>query len=98
MRSKQGGLSWLGKSSLEFQLTYGTRQGSVLSPILFSVYLDNLLRDLRRKELACTIGGCWLGAMGYADDLILLATNREVLQKMLTICEKYAEDHILVFH
>ena len=35
--------------------------------------------------------------MGYADDLILLAPNREVLQSMLVVCEKYGVEHNLVF-
>ena len=85
-----------GRSSI-FLLSNGTRQGSVLSPILFSVYLDDLLKELRRLQLGCHIGGYWYGALGYADDLILLAPNREVLQRMLTICQSYAEDHNLVF-
>ena len=34
---------------------------------------------------------------GYADDLILLAPNREVLQKMVTVCERYGNEHNLVF-
>ena len=60
-------------------------------------YIYGLLGDLRGKQLGCAIGGCWVGAMGYADDLILLAPNREVLQNMLNTCESYAEvaDQIL---
>jgi hypothetical protein len=46
-----------GKKSSTFRLTNGTRQGSVLSPILFSVYLDDLLGDLRRLQLGCHIAG-----------------------------------------
>ena len=69
----------------------------MLSPILFSVYLDDLLGKLRRLQLGCHIGGCWFGACGYADDLILLAPNRQVLQQMVTVCEKYGQDHNLVF-
>ena len=69
----------------------------MLSPILFSMYLDGLLRELRRKQLGCTIAGCWVGAFGYADDLIVLAPNREVLQAMLRVREEYAEAHNLVF-
>jgi hypothetical protein len=76
-----------------FRLTNGTRQGSVLSPLLFSVYLDDLLTELRSLQLGCHIGGLWYGACGYADDLILLAPNREVLQKMLAICERYGKEH-----
>ena len=35
--------------------------------------------------------------MGYADDLALLAPNREVLQQMVLVCERYGQDHNLVF-
>ena len=86
-----------GKRSATFGVTNGTRQGSVLSPLLFSVYLDDLLVQLRQLQLGCSIGGYWYGACGYADDLILLAPNREVLQKMLNVCQSYAVEHNLVF-
>ena len=86
-----------GKRSSSFKITNGTRQGSVLSPVLFSVYLDDLLAELRRLQLGCHIGGWWYGALGYADDLILLAPNREVLQSMLAVCEQYGVEHNLVF-
>ena len=86
-----------GKQSSSFRITNGTRQGSVLSPVLFSVYLDDLLKDLRKLGLGCHIGGLWFGALGYADDLILLAPNRDVLQRMLQVCEHYAGEHNLVF-
>ena len=86
-----------GKKSSSFSITNGTRQGSVLSPILFSVYLDDLLTSLRKLQLGCHIGGWWYGAMGYADDLILLAPNRQVLQSMLVVCQSYAREHNLVF-
>ena len=86
-----------GKTSATFGITNGTRQGSVLSPVLFSVYLDDLLKELRALQLGCHIGGYWLGACGYADDLILMAPCRDVLQRMLTVCEQYAVEHNLVF-
>ena len=35
--------------------------------------------------------------MEHADDLILLAPNREVLYRMLAICERYGKEHNLVF-
>ena len=85
------------KKSTVFGVTNGTRQGSVLSPLLFSIYLDDLLIKLRALQLGCSIGGCWYGACGYADDLILLAPNRKVLQRMLYVCQSYADEHNLVF-
>jgi len=86
-----------GKKSDEFTVTNGTKQGSVLLPLLFSVYLDDLLQELRKLQLGCHIGGVWMGACGYADDLALLAPSRDVLQCMLNICESYALEHNLVF-
>ena len=80
-----------------FSVSNGTRQGSVLSPLLFSVYLDNLLQRLRYLQLGCHIGGHWYGGCGYADDIILMAPNREVLQKMVDVCESYAVEHNLIF-
>jgi hypothetical protein len=97
VQEQEGWVKLGGKKSSTFRLTNGTRQGSVLSPILFSVYLFDLLGDLRRLQLGCHIAGCWYGACGYADDLILLAPNRQVLQQMVSVCEKYGRDHNLVF-
>ena len=60
-----GWVKLAGKASSEFRITNGTRQGSVLSPILFSIYVDGLLGDLRGKQLGCAIGGCWVGGLYY---------------------------------
>ena len=86
-----------GKKSSSFRITNGTRQGSVLSPALFSVYLDDLILKLRELGLGCHVGGWWMGACGYADDLILLAPLRSVLQKMVQVCQEYGEEHNLIF-
>ena len=86
-----------GKKSSSFRITNGTRQGSVLSPALFSVYLDDLIIKLRELGLGCHVGGWWMGACGYADDLILLAPLRSVLQEMVRVCQEYGEVHNLVF-
>ena len=53
--------------------------------------------ELRKLQLGCHVGGYWFGAACYADDLILLAPSRDVLQKMLHVCETYAKEHNLMF-
>ena len=90
-------VSWAGHRSNTFKISNGTRQGSVLSPCLFSVYLDDLLKILRNLGVGCHMGGMWVGAAGYADDLILMAPSRTAMQKMLNACEKYADQHNLQF-
>ena len=96
---EQNGSVKLGsKTSDQFTLTNGTRQGSVLSPYLFSAcYLDGLLVKLRALGYGCYVAGVWIGAMAYADDLVLLAPSYRDLQVMVTVCEKYAQEFNIQF-
>ena len=80
-----------------FGITNGTRQGSVLSPALFAVYLDDLLQRLRELGVGCHVGGWWFGAVCYADDLLLLAPARTAAVMMLECCEEFALEHNLQF-
>ena len=75
----------------------GTRQGSVLSPALFSVYMDDLIMKLRKAGVGCHLGGLFCGVVGYAYDLLLLAPSRSAMATMLRICEQYATEHNLEF-
>ena len=90
-------VSWAGQKSSQFRIKNGTRQGSVLSPALFSLYLDDLLKELRNTGLGCHMGGLWVGAAGYADDMILLAPSRTAMKKLVLVCEEYASSHNLQF-
>ena len=90
-------VKWGNTNSEEFSVTNGTRQGAVMSPPLFSVYLDDLFKLLRKLGVGCHIAGLWMGATGYADDMLLLAPTRSAMQAMLLVCEKYALDHNISF-
>ena len=69
-QEQKGWVRLAGKNSGEFSLTNETRQGSVLSSCLFSAYyIDDLLRELRQKDLGCHIAGVWLSACAFAVDL-----------------------------
>ena len=73
------------------------RQGSVLSPALFAVYMDDLIVKLRRAGVGCHLGGIFTGVVGYADDLLLMAPSRSAMETMLKICEEYGEQNNLEF-
>ena len=85
------------KRSQTFSLTNGTRQGSLLSPALWCIYLDDILVELKSLKLGCYVGGVWVGACACADDLLCMAPTRSVLQKMVIVCENYGHTHNMVF-
>ena len=88
---------WGDAKSSCFGITNGTRQGSVLSPAFFAVYIDDLLQRLRQLGVGCHIGGKFLGAAGFADDIVLLAPSRGAMELMLAICESFAAENNLKF-
>jgi hypothetical protein len=68
------------------KLTAGVRQGGVLSPLLFVVFVDDLLIELRDSTLGCHIKGICLNAAMYADDLLLMSISVCQLQRMVDLC------------
>ena len=88
---------WGQSLSDSFSVSNGVRQGSVLSPVLFSVYLDELLEKLSKSGVGCHWGGAFVGALCYADDIVLLAPCASAMRHMLNICDSYATSHGLIF-
>ena len=84
--------------SSKFDVTNGVRQGGILSPLLFTVYIDELLEKLKRNGIGCHMGHHFVGALGYADDIILLCPSVAGLKDMIKICEEYANEHNIIFN
>ena len=76
-------VSWDKTVSEPFSIANGVRQGRVLSPILFTVYIDDLLHQLEQSGVCCYWGHQFVGAVCYADDLALLAPSPSALRLML---------------
>lgn len=81
-----------------FEFGVGVRQGSRLSPLLFVIFLDSLFRKLRAEGLGVSVRlqdgeEVWMGALGYADDLTLLARSREEAARMMAVVEAWCEEN-----
>ncbi len=61
-------LKWGNHFSETFNAQNGVKQGGVLSPILFAVYMDGLLAHLRDSGFGCHIGEYFVGGVGFAND------------------------------
>ena len=69
-----------------YNMTNGVKQGAVLSPILFTMYIDGLFYELKRAGVGCHINGEYAGAFGYADDIVLLSPSLCALKHSITLC------------
>ena len=74
---------WASAFSAPFPVTSGVKQGGVISPKLFTVYMDDLLVLLRKAGVGCHIRSTFVGAIMFADDLALLAPSRSAMQQMI---------------
>ena len=64
------------------------RQGCPLSPTLFSVFIDEMVKRLLESKAGAELGERKLRALLYADDAVLIAGSAEELQSMITIVDK----------
>ena len=78
--------------SSDFTCCLGVRQDECLSPILFSMYLNDIEREYILKGAeGVDIGMLKLFLLLYADDIILFANDKENLQLNLNILENYCK-------
>ena len=84
-------VKWNGSYSKPFDVTRGTRQGSVLSPYLFNIFINQLLLDLNNCDAGVRIGDTLYNSMAYADDITLFSTNVQDLQNLIDVCDAYSK-------
>jgi hypothetical protein len=90
-------VKWGTARSTLFDIANGTRQGSVLSPTLFSLYVQDLLDQLKQLGVGCHVRSLFVGAVAWADDFALLAPSHTAMKIMLDTASAFADQVGLVF-
>ena len=67
-------------------LLSGVRQGGILSPLLFNLFIDLVLHALEKCNFGCYINGSCYNSFMYADDLMLVSNTVSDLQQLCCIC------------
>ena len=74
----------------QFTLANGVKQGGVISPILFNVYMDDLSTALNSSGIGGYLGPAFLNHLCHADDLCVITLSSSGMQQLLNICQSYA--------
>ena len=78
--------------SEEFFYSIGLRQGCVLSPLLFNLFIDGIVKFIYEENLGILVGDVLIFILLYADDIVLLAESEEELQKMVAKLENFCKE------
>ena len=69
-----------------------------MSPILFNVFINELIVALNAVSIGCHIHIQPVNHLFYVDNSFSLAPSPEALQKLLHVCESYANDTELMYN
>ena len=89
---------WGSTLSPKFNVSNGVRQGGILSPLFFNLYMDKLSVTLSKTKVGCALGKTMVNHLAYADDLVILSPSAKGLQKLLNICSEYGQEHDIMFN
>ncbi|MCG8048280.1 MAG: reverse transcriptase family protein, partial [Candidatus Thiodiazotropha endolucinida] len=79
-----------GYNSHWFPVLQGTRQGGVISPLMYLCYVNDLLNELCTCDLGFKMFGECFVAPTVCDDMVLLALSKLGLDTLMDICFRYA--------
>ena len=83
---------WDQSFSQRYHVMAGVRQGGILSPCLYCLYVDDLVVKLESLNIGCYILEVFMAALLYADDMTLLSSSIKGLSRHLECCSHYCDE------
>ena len=96
--SSQACVRMMGYYTQYVDICSGLKQGGILSPLFYNVYVDDLLKLLSCEKLGCTIGGIYYESIFNANDIVLLGASVRKMQKMIDIYYKYGNKYSITLN
>ena len=69
--------------SNSWKIGNGVRQGAIISPLLFNLYINDILNAISELDPGCSIGYYKTNILGYADDVVLASPSSKGLQVLI---------------
>ncbi len=91
-------VKWGCLTSELFSVSNGVRQGSILSPHFFNVYVDDLSTKLNKMNIGCVMDEFIINHLLYADDIVLVSPSSAGLKKLLEVCEIFGKENDMLFN
>ena len=91
-------VKWGKSFSQYFSIANGVRQGGILSPKLFALYMNGLSGALSLCKAGCYIDAQCMNHLMYADDICVMAPSAIALQKLLDVCYEYGITNDLIYN
>ena len=79
-------------------VTNRVKQGGIISPVLYNVYIDDLSISLNNGGIGGHIGEETINHICYADDICLIALSSSAMQQLLNICHTYSTEQSLLYN
>ena len=89
--------SIVGWKSIKYKISQGTRQGRVLLPWLYLVYVNDLIKLLESAKSGVTISNIYFDWPMFADDLTMISRMKNGLVRILEVLNTYGKKWRMVF-
>lgn len=79
-----------------FNVKSGLKQGCILSPLLFNIFINDLIDEVKRLNVGIKLDDDIVSVLVYADDIVFMCDNEKDLQKILDILSQWCNTNDLV--